>query len=103
MAETQDLGLLASGAALFTGGVFIFSTFHWWTAAIVSSVLGVAVIVAWLWTGTAMIPEKPAKDVGCGLTLPLYASGTSSVGRVAAPSRTVWARCGRSSLPTSAC
>jgi cytochrome c oxidase subunit I+III len=33
-----------------------------------------------LWTGTARIPEKPAKDVGLGLTLPLYASGVTAVG-----------------------
>ena len=34
----------------------------------------------WLWTGTARIPEKEEKDVGLGLTLPLYASGPASVG-----------------------
>ena len=34
----------------------------------------------WLWTGTAFIPEKEEKDVGLGLTLPLYASGPASVG-----------------------
>ena len=34
----------------------------------------------WLWTGTAEIPEKPEKDVGLGLTLPIYVSGPSSVG-----------------------
>jgi cytochrome c oxidase subunit I+III len=33
-----------------------------------------------VWTGTAFIPEKDAKDVGLGLTLPLYASGPASVG-----------------------
>jgi cytochrome c oxidase subunit I+III len=37
-------------------------------------------VLAWLWTGTAEIPEKPAKDVGLGLQLPLYASGIASVG-----------------------
>ena len=67
-------------AALFTGGVFIFSTFHWWWAALASGVLAFVTILAWLWTGTATIPEKPAKDVGLGVTLPLYASGQQSVG-----------------------
>ena len=67
-------------AAAFTGGVFIFSTYHWWWAAFGSGVLALGVIVAWLWTGTAMIPEKPRKDVGLELTLPLYASGPDSVG-----------------------
>src|SRR5687767_2480314 len=67
-------------AALFTGGIFIFSTFHWWWLALSSSVLAIASILIWLWTGTAEIPEKPEKDVGLGLTLPIYVSGPSSVG-----------------------
>jgi cytochrome c oxidase subunit I+III len=36
--------------------------------------------VYWLWTGTALIPEKEKKDVGLGLSLPLYMSGPESVG-----------------------
>ena len=71
---------LPMAAAIFTGGVFIFSTFHWWTASAVSGVLALAAIVAWLWTGTARIPEKPEKAVGLGVVLPLYASGPHSVG-----------------------
>jgi cytochrome c oxidase subunit I+III len=67
-------------AALFTGGVFIFSTYHWWWSALASGVLALFAILMWLWTGTALIPEKPRKDVGLGLTLPLYVSGPSSVG-----------------------
>jgi cytochrome c oxidase subunit I+III len=67
-------------AAVFTGGVFIFSTFHWWWLAAASGVLGLASILVWLWTGTAFIPEKERKYVGLGLTLPLYASGPASVG-----------------------
>ena len=67
-------------AAMFTGGVFIFSTFHWWWAALASGVLALGTILTWLWTGTAVIPEKPGKDVGLGLSLPLYASGPKSVG-----------------------
>ncbi len=67
-------------AALFTGGVFIFSTFHWWWPAAISGILAIAAILVWLWTGTALIPEKRQKNVGLGLTLPLYASGPKSVG-----------------------
>ncbi|MDX1548623.1 MAG: cbb3-type cytochrome c oxidase subunit I, partial [Rhodothermales bacterium] len=67
-------------AALGTGGVFIFSTFHWWWAAVFSGVFALGAILTWLWTGTALIPEKPEKDVGLGLRLPLYASGRHSVG-----------------------
>ena len=41
----------------------------------------------WLWTGTAFIPEKEEKDVGLGLTLPLYVSGRrrSAGGRCSSP------------------
>ncbi len=67
-------------AALATGGVFIFSTYHWWWLAGTSGVLALVLILTWLWTGTALVPEKSAKPVGLGLTLPLYASGSKSVG-----------------------
>jgi cytochrome c oxidase subunit I+III len=67
-------------AAVFTGGLFIFSTFSMWTSAAASGGVAFGVIVAWLWRGTAIIPEKPAKDVGLGVTLPLYMSGRQSVG-----------------------
>ena len=67
-------------AAVFTGGVFIFSTFYLWTAAIVSAVGAFITIVMWLWTGTSLIPEKPDKDVGLGIRLPLYSAGAHSVG-----------------------
>jgi cytochrome c oxidase subunit I+III len=67
-------------AAVFTGGAFIASTFHWWKTALASSVLALGAILYWLWTGTAIIPEKETKAVGLGVTLPLYVSGPASVG-----------------------
>jgi len=67
-------------AAAFLGGVFIFATFGWYLATVVSGVLALAAILTWLWTGTGEIPEKPDKDVGLGLRLPLYAAGPNSVG-----------------------
>jgi cytochrome c oxidase subunit I+III len=67
-------------AALFTGGFFIFGTFHLWSLAGVSAVLALGAILYWLWTGSAFIPEKAEKDVGLGLRLPLYGSGPASVG-----------------------
>jgi cytochrome c oxidase subunit I+III len=67
-------------AAVFTGGAFVASTFHWWAAALVSSLLALGTILYWLWTGTAIIPEKDAKPVGLGVTLPIYVSGPASVG-----------------------
>ena len=67
-------------AAIFLGSVFIFATFHWWTATIVAMVLATSAILVWLWRGTALLPEKGEKDVGLGLKLPLYKSGPHSVG-----------------------
>jgi cytochrome c oxidase subunit I+III len=67
-------------AALTTGGFFIFGTYHWWGLALISLAAACGVIIYWLWTGTALIPEKREKNVGLGLTLPLYASGPDSVG-----------------------
>lgn len=66
-------------AAFATGGFFIFGTYHWWWSALASLVAAVGIINYWLWTGTAVIPEKPEKDVGLGLKLPLYLSGPSSI------------------------
>jgi cytochrome c oxidase subunit I+III len=65
---------------MLTGGFFICGTFHLWWAGVVSLGLGVGTILYWLWTGTAVIPEKASKPAGLGLTLPLYASGPASVG-----------------------
>jgi cytochrome c oxidase subunit I+III len=67
-------------AALTTGGFFIFGTYHWWWPALLSLLMALGVILYWLWTGTALIPEKQKKYVGLGLELPLYASGPQSVG-----------------------
>lgn len=67
-------------AALFSGGFFIFATYHWWVATTISGILAMATIIYWLWTGSAWIPEKEEKDVGLGVTLPIYQSGPHAVG-----------------------
>jgi cytochrome c oxidase subunit I+III len=67
-------------AAVFTGGVFIFATYHWWWLTIISGLCAITTILCWLWTGTAWIPEKETKDVGLGLSLPIYTSGPAAVG-----------------------
>ncbi len=69
---------MLSAAAL--GGVFILTTYHLYWAALASGALTIAVVTWWLWTGTNEVPEKPEKDAGRGLRLPLYASGPASVG-----------------------
>ena len=67
-------------AAISLGAVFILATFHLWTLTIVTMVIATASIIVWLWRGTAIQPEKERKDVGLGLSLPLYMSGPKSVG-----------------------
>ncbi|MEZ4421956.1 MAG: cytochrome c oxidase subunit I [Gemmatimonadota bacterium] len=67
-------------SAFATGGGFIFATFHWWWAAAASAGAAVVLLLAWVWTGTAQIPEKDDKDVGLGVVLPTYVSGPESVG-----------------------
>ena len=67
-------------AAVFIGGAFIFATYKMYMLMTVSALAGLGTVLTWLWTGTAEIPEKDTKDVGLGLTLPLYVSGRDSVG-----------------------
>jgi cytochrome c oxidase subunit I+III len=67
-------------AAVFTGGIFIFPTFKLWTAMAVSTAIALGVILYWFWTGSALIPEKEEKNIGLGVSVPLYASGPNSVG-----------------------
>ncbi|MHA6345738.1 cytochrome c oxidase subunit I [Roseivivax sp. CAU 1761] len=67
-------------AAVFTGGAFIFPTFHWYMPAIVSGALAIACVIYWLWTSTALIPARDRRDAGLGLTLPTYISGPPSAG-----------------------
>jgi cytochrome c oxidase subunit I+III len=66
--------------AFTLGGFFIFGTFHAWWLALLSVVVAIGVFCYWLWTGTADHPEKDEKDIGLGLKLPLYVSGSASVG-----------------------
>ncbi len=67
-------------AAALLGACFIFGTYKLWWLTGLCAAGTVAAIIWWLWTGTSQIPEKPEKAAGRGLTLPLYASGTRSVG-----------------------
>ncbi|MBW3097061.1 cytochrome c oxidase subunit I [Pseudohoeflea coraliihabitans] len=67
-------------AAGFTGGAFIFPTFHVYWPAIVCAAFAIVCILYWLWTSTAPIPPKEMRDVGLGLKLPIYAAGPASAG-----------------------
>lgn len=67
-------------AAIFTGIVFIAATYHLWWVSVISALIAFGVILTWLWTGTAVIPEKTTKNIGLGVELPLYVSGPLAVG-----------------------
>lgn len=67
-------------SAIGLAGLFIFPTFHWTIPAMISGAFAAVFVLAWLWTGTNEIPEAPTKDAGRGITLPLHASGPSSIG-----------------------
>ncbi|WP_055045736.1 cytochrome c oxidase subunit I [Devosia sp. A16] len=67
-------------AAFGLGAVFIFSTYKLWLPTAAGGLVFIVALLRWLWTGTAVIPEKPSKDAGGGLTLPLYVSGVRSTG-----------------------
>ncbi|WP_047772322.1 cytochrome c oxidase subunit I [Wenxinia marina] len=71
---------ITMAAAAFTGGAFIFPTFHMYPPAIVSGALAILCVIYWLWTSTAQIPEKSTKDIGLGLSVPTYVSGPRAVG-----------------------
>jgi cytochrome c oxidase subunit I+III len=62
------------------GAVFIALTFKWWLVSLVAGIAFFCGVIYWLWTGTGEIPEKDEKDIGRGLSLPLYSSGVKSAG-----------------------
>ncbi len=67
-------------AAAFTGGAFIFPTFHMYPPAIVCAAFATVCILYWLWTDTARPPRHEMREAGLGLSLPTYASGPKAVG-----------------------
>lgn len=69
--------LLAAG---FTGGAFIFPTFHIYVPAIICAAFAIVCVLYWLWTSTAIIPDAPMGDVGLDLRLPRYAAGSDAPG-----------------------
>ncbi|MCR5858619.1 cytochrome c oxidase subunit I [Mesorhizobium sp. J428] len=72
--------LLSMFSAAALGTVFVALTFKWWILSILSGVVFLALVLWWLWTGTGEIPEKDDKEIGRGISLPLYASGVKSTG-----------------------
>ncbi len=67
-------------SAILLGTVFIALTFKFWIVSLISGISFIAAVIYWLWTGTGEIPEKDEKDIGHGISLPLYMTGVKSAG-----------------------
>jgi cytochrome c oxidase subunit I+III len=67
-------------AAIGLGGTFIFPVWKLWWLTLGSGLFFLAVVLFWLWTGTAEIPEKQSKNIGDGRRVPLYVAGPRSTG-----------------------
>ncbi|MDP2086773.1 MAG: cbb3-type cytochrome c oxidase subunit I, partial [Gemmobacter sp.] len=67
-------------AAAGLGMVFILSTFKMWLGSAVGLAVFLVALIAWLWTGTAQIPETTDRDIGDGRRVPVYVSGPASTG-----------------------
>ena len=66
-------------AAVFTAGFFVLLTVKAYWPAVISGVLGVYCIVQWCWF-LDRPRVQPTADIGAGIVVPTYASGTSSHG-----------------------
>ena len=66
--------------AIALSGVFILPVFKLWAWTLVFAAAFLIALLHWLWTGTAIIPEKPAKDIGDGRMVRLYRAGPASTG-----------------------
>jgi cytochrome c oxidase subunit I len=67
-------------AAIGLGGTFIFPVWKLWWPTLGSGLFFLGVVLYWLWTGTAEIPEKQTKDIGNNRRVPLYVAGPRSTG-----------------------
>ncbi|QHQ35795.1 cytochrome c oxidase subunit I [Algicella marina] len=73
-------GWITIWAAAFTGGTFILPVFHLYVLAAICGAAAIASVIYWLWTSTAQVPKAPSRDVGLGLSLPVYVSGSKAPG-----------------------
>ena len=67
-------------AAIGLGGTFIFPVWKLWWPTLGSTLFFLGIVLYWLWTGTAEVPEKQTKDIGDGRRVPLYVAGPRSTG-----------------------
>jgi cytochrome c oxidase subunit I+III len=71
---------LPLAAAVGLGSVFIFATFKMWLPVLAGAALFLVALFAWLWTGTAEIPENSERDIGHGRRVPIYVAGPRAPG-----------------------
>jgi len=72
--------LVSIFCAVTLGTVFIALTFKLWFISLAGGIAFLAGLIYWLWTGTGEIPEAEEKDIGRGISVPLYASGVKATG-----------------------
>jgi cytochrome c oxidase subunit I+III len=65
--------------ALFTAGFFLLLTVQAYTPAVISGILAVPAIMRWLWETDRQVAEAEV-DVGGGIRLPTYATGSGTHG-----------------------
>jgi cytochrome c oxidase subunit I+III len=65
--------------AVFTAGFFLLLTIQAYTPAVVSGILAVPAILRWLWDTDRRVAEKTV-DIGGGIRLPTYATGSGTHG-----------------------
>jgi cytochrome c oxidase subunit I+III len=66
-------------AAVFTAGFFLALTVQAYGFALVSGVLGIAAVWRWLWEADLPVPMEGV-DIGAGIYVPTYATGSSTHG-----------------------
>ncbi len=65
--------------ALFTAGFFLLLTIQAYTPAVISGILAVPAIMRWLWETDRPVAEAEV-DIGGGIRLPTYATGSGTHG-----------------------
>ena len=66
-------------AAVFTAGLFLLLTVQAYSASLVSGVLAILCVLRWLWETDRPVKE-PSVDIGAGINVPTYVTGTSTHG-----------------------
>jgi cytochrome c oxidase subunit I+III len=66
-------------AAVFTAGFFLLLTVQFYWPAVISGLLALGAVLCWVWELDLPVKQKTA-DIGAGIVVPAYASGSRSHG-----------------------